>query len=105
MEKYLSLDRIQKIHPKCQIKIFFEKGYGFELLMVLWEDYNKFPQLSIEKTLDKLSLHQPRRETFSRFINRLETNGCIEKSVHSEKKSMRSISLTEELYDLLVKIA
>jgi len=101
MEKHLSLNQVKKIRPQSQIKIFFEKGYGFELLMILWEDYNHCPQLSIEKTLEKLSLHQPRRETFSRFINRLETNGCIIKTVHTEKKSMRSISLSDELYNSL----
>ena len=101
MEKHLSLDSIRKIDSKYQIKIFFEKGYGFELLMVLWDDYEQIPSLSIEKTLDKLSLHKPRRETFSRFINRLEANGCIKKSVHTEKKSMRSLSLTDELYNIL----
>ena len=104
MEKNLSLKQIKRIEPKYQIMIFFEKGYGFELLMILWEDYNQCPQLSIEKTLDLLSLHQPRRETFSRFINRLESNGCIKKSIHTEKKSMRSISLSEELYESLNQI-
>lgn len=101
MEKYLTLKNIQEMNNMSQVKIFFEKGYGFELLMLLWEDYDNEPSLSIEKTIDKLSLHKPRRETFSRFINRLEANGCIIKSIHSEKKSMRSLSLTNELYDLL----
>ena len=105
MEKQLSLNKVKRIKPKYQIKIFFEKGYGFELLMILWEDYNRCPQLSIEKTLELLSLHQPRRETFSRFINRLESNGCIKKSIHTEKKSMRSISLSEELYNSLNQIS
>jgi DNA-binding MarR family transcriptional regulator len=104
MDKYLTLRNIQEINRMSQIKIFFEKGYGFELLMLLWEDYNKKPSLSIEKTIDKLSLHKPRRETFSRFVNRLEANGCIVKSIHSEKKSMRSLSLTDELYELLPDI-
>ncbi|MDC1446262.1 hypothetical protein N8366_08925 [Amylibacter sp.] len=105
MDKYLTLRSIQKINRMPQIKIFFEKGYGFELLMLLWEDYNKKSSLSIEKTIDKLSLHKPRRETFSRFVNRLEANGCIVKSIHSEKKSMRSLSLTDELYKLLPEIS
>jgi hypothetical protein len=104
MEKRLSLNQVKRVKPQYQIKIFFEKGYGFELLMILWEDYNQSPQLSIERTLDLLSLHQPRRETFSRFINRLESNGCIKKSIHTEKKSMRSISLSEELYESLNQI-
>ena len=104
MDKYLTLRSIQEINRMSQIKIFFEKGYGFELLMLLWEDYNKRPSLSIEKTIDKLSLHKPRRETFSRFVNRLEANGCVVKSIHSEKKSMRSLSLTDELYELLPDI-
>ena len=104
MEKRLSLNQVKRVKPQYQIKIFFEKGYGFELLMILWEDYNHSPQLSIEKTLDLLSLHQPRRETFSRFINRLESNGCIKKSIHTEKKSMRSLSLTDEIYQYLQAI-
>ena len=104
MEKFLTLKNIQDMHTKSQVKIFFEKGYGFELLMLLWEDYNNVPSLSIEKTIDKLSLHKPRRETFSRFVNRLEANGCIVKSIHSEKKSMRSLSLTDELYNALPNI-
>jgi hypothetical protein len=105
MEKHLSLSQVKRIKPQSQIKIFFEKGYGFELLMILWENYSQCPQLSIEKTLELLSLHQPRRETFSRFINRLESNGCIKKSIHPEKKSMRSINLSEELYNSLNQIS
>ena len=104
MEKFLTLKNIQDMHTMSQVKIFFEKGYGFELLMLLWEDYNNVPSLSIEKTIDKLSLHKPRRETFSRFVNRLEANGCIVKSIHSEKKSMRSLSLSDELYNALPNI-
>ena len=104
MEKRLSLNQVKRVIPQYQIKIFFEKGYGFELLMILCEDYNQSPHLSIEKTLDLLSLHQPRRETFSRFINRMESNGCIKKSIHTEKKSIRSISLSEELYESLDQI-
>lgn len=104
MEKYLTLKDIQEMRTMSQFKIFFEKGYGFELLMLLWEDYDNEPSLSIEKTIDKLLLHKPRRETFSRFVNRLEANGCVVKSIHSEKKSMRSLSLTDELYNALPNI-
>ena len=105
MEKYLTLRNIREIDNVSQIKIFFEEGYGFELLMLLWKDYNKSPSLSIEKTIDKLSLHKPRRETFSRFVNRLEASGCVVKSIHSEKKSMRLLCLTDELYESLPKIS
>ena len=108
MNKYLTLESIKEIHSmpcSTRISIFFEKGYGFELLMLLWEDYNQRPSLSVEKTLDKLSLHRPRRETFSRFINRLEANGCITKAIHTEKKSMRSLRLSDELYETLVNIS
>ena len=108
MNKYLTLESIKEIQSmpcSSQISIFFEKGYGFELLMLLWEDYSQKPSLSVEKTLDKLSLHRPRRETFSRFINRLEANGCITKKIHTEKKSMRSLRLSDELYESLVNIS
>jgi len=100
----LSLENIKKINTNCQIKIFFEKGYGCELFLLLWDNYDKKTTLSIERTLDKLSLNKPRREAFSRFITRLEANSCIKKSIHTEKKSMRSLSLTDEIYQYLQAI-
>ena len=93
----LSLENIKKINTNYQIKIFFEKGYGCELFLILWDDYDNKSTLSIERTLDKLSLNKPRREAFSRFIARLEANSCIKRSIHTEKKSMRSLSLTDEI--------
>ena len=100
----LSLTNIKKINKNSQIKIFFEKGYGCELFLLLWENYDKKTTLSIERTLDKLSLNKPRREAFSMFITRLEANSCIKKSIHTEKKSMRSLSLTDEIYQYLQAI-
>jgi hypothetical protein len=100
----ISLEIIKKINKNSQINTFFEKGYGCELFLILWDDYDKESTLSIERTLDKLSLNKPRREAFSRFITRLEANSCIKKSIHTEKKSMRSLSLTDEIYQYLQAI-
>ena len=100
----LSLGNIKEINKNSQIKIFFEKGYGCELLLLLWDNYDKEVPLSIERTLDQLTLNKPRREAFSRFIKRLEINSCIKKSIHTEKKSMRSLSLTDEIYQYLQAI-
>lgn len=71
-------------------RAYLAKPYGLELLFILQQCEDDVADNGIEDSYDLLSCHKPRRAAFSSFIQTLETDGHIIKTV-SVKKASKSI--------------
>jgi len=97
--KYLSLLKIEHISKICL------KPYGFELLILIYNQTKNNSDIGIEEIYDKLMYNKSRRPAFISFINELEHKGIISRQTSTTKKSkvlLRfSVDLMNEINQIL----
>jgi len=86
------------------LKDFYTASYGFELMLRLYNQKQLETNMHIDELYLCLNSGLPRREAFGSYINRLITSDCIKKISHSQKKSMKSIVLSEHIITELNKV-
>ena len=102
INKYLKLT--DALLSNNKLRSFYTTSYGFELLLKLYHQSQLEINMHIDELYSNLNSGLPRREAFGRYINRLDTLGYIKKITHSQKKSMRSIVLTEHIITEINKV-
>ena len=80
-----------------KLRDFYTTSYGFELLLKLYNQNQLDVNMHIDELYSSLNSRLPRREAFGQYINRLHASNNIEKRMHSQKKSMKSIVLSEHI--------
>ena len=80
-----------------KLRDFYTTSYGFELMFKLYNQSQLETNMHIDELYSSLNSRLPRREAFGHYINRLHTSGHIKKEIHSQKKSMKSIVLSEHI--------
>jgi hypothetical protein len=86
------------------LKSFYTTSYGFELMLKLYDQSQSETNMHIDELYAKLNSGLPRREAFGKYINRLDTLGYVKKITHSQKKSMKSIVLCENIIAEIDKV-
>ena len=86
------------------LKVFYTTSYGFELMLNLYNQSQLETDMHIDELYSSLKSQLPRREAFGKYINRLTTSDYIKKIPHSQKKSMKSIVLSENIIAELDKV-
>ena len=79
------------------LRDFYTTSYGFELMLKLYNQNKLEVDMHIDELYAGLNSRLPRREAFGQYINRLQKSNNIEKKIHSQKKSMKSIVLSEHI--------
>ena len=87
-----------------KLKSFYTTSYGFELMLKLYNQNQLESNMHIDELYSSLNSRSPRREAFGQYINRLHASNNIEKRMHSQKKSMKSIVLSEHIITELNKV-
>jgi hypothetical protein len=87
-----------------KLRIFYTTSYGLELLLKLYNQNRLETNMYIDELYSCLKSGLPRREAFGKYINRLEGSGCVKKITHDQKKSMKSIKLSEHIITELDKV-
>jgi len=87
-----------------KLRNFYSTSYGFELMLKLYNQRQHEVSVHIDELYLSLKSGLPRRETFGKYINRLVLLGYIRKITHSQKKSMKSIVLSENIIAELDKV-
>ena len=80
-----------------KLRDFYTTSYGFELMLKLYNQNQLETNMHIDELYSSLNSRSPRREAFGQYINRLHASNNIEKRMHSQKKSMKSIVLSEHI--------
>ena len=80
-----------------KLRDFYTTSYGFELMLKLYNQNQLETYMHIDELYSSLNSRSPRREAFGQYINRLHASNNIEKRIHSQKKSMKSIVLSEHI--------
>ena len=80
-----------------KLRDFYTTSYGFELLLKLYNQNQLDVNMHIDELYSSLNSRLPRREAFGQYINRLQKSNNIEKKIHNQKKSMKSIVLSEHI--------
>ena len=101
-KKYILLSDALLSNKK--LKFFYTTSYGFELMLKLYDQSQNKTNMHIDELYSNLNSGLPRREAFGKYINRLDILGYIKKTIHSQKKSMKSIVLSEHIIIELNKI-
>ena len=78
-------------------RAYLAKPYGLELLFILQQCEDDGADNGIEDSYDLLSCHKPRRAAFSSFIQALETDGHIIKTVSVKKASKSTLRMSVEV--------
>ena len=86
------------------LKDFYTASYGFELMLRLYNQNQLETNMHIDELYSSLNSQLPRREAFGQYINRLQKSNNIKKIPHTQKKSMKSIVLSEHIITELNKI-
>jgi hypothetical protein len=94
-KKYISLS--DALLYNNNLKSFYTTSYGFELMLKLYDQHQSETKMHIDELYSDMNSGLPRREAFGIFINRLDSLGYIKKITHSQKKSMKSIVLSEHI--------
>jgi len=89
--EYLSLLKIKDISKICS------KPYGFELLILIYNQTKNNTDVGIEETYDKLMFNKSQRPAFINFINDLEHKGIISRHISKTKKSKILLRLNANL--------
>jgi len=76
---------------------FYTTSYGFELMLKLYNQNPLETNMHIDELYSSLNSRSPRREAFGQYINRLHASNNIKKITHTQKKSMKSIVLSEHI--------
>ena len=79
------------------LRDFYTTSYGFELMLKLYNQNPLETNMHIDKLYSSLNSRSPRREAFGQYINRLHASNNIKKITHTQKKSMKSIVLSEHI--------
>ena len=87
-----------------KLRSFYTTSYSFELMLKLYDQSQPETNMHIDELYSNLNSGLPRREAFGKYINRLNTLGCIKKTTHCQKKSMKSIVLSEYIIAELDKV-
>ena len=87
-----------------KLRNFYSTSYGFELMLKLYDQRQHEVSVHIDELYSSLKSGLPRREAFGKYINRLTTSDYIKKIPHSQKKSMKSIVLSEHIITELNKV-
>jgi len=99
--KYLSLLEIKEISIICA------KPYGFELLILLYNQTRNNYDTGVEETFDSLMFNRSQRPAYINFLNELEQRGIILRQPSQLKKSKILLRLNKNLMnkiDQLLKI-
>jgi hypothetical protein len=80
-----------------KLRSFYSTSYGFELMLKLYDQRELEVNMHIDELYSSLKSGLPRREAFGQYINRLVILDNIKKITHSNKKSMKSIVLSENI--------
>ena len=87
-----------------KLRDFYTTSYGFELMLNLYNQSQLETNMHIDELYSSLNSQLPRREAFGQYINRLQKSNNIKKIVHTQKKSMKSIVLSEHIITELNKV-
>jgi uncharacterized protein YjgD (DUF1641 family) len=96
--KYLSLLEIKEISTICS------KPYGFELMVLIYNQTKNNADIGIEETYDKLMFNKSQRPAFINFINELEHKGIVSRHISSTKKSKVLLRLSVSLMNKINQI-
>ena len=96
-DKYLLLLEIEDIVRVCS------KPYGFELLILLYNQTKNNTDDGIEDTFNAILFNRSQRPAFINFINELEYKGIISRQI-SIKKSKTLLRLNQNLMDKIFYI-
>ena len=102
IKKYIRLtDTLLSNHI---LRDFYTTSYGFELMLKLYNQNQLESNMHIDELYSSLNSRSPRREAFGQYINRLHASNNIKKITHTQKKSMKSIVLSEHIITELNKV-
>jgi hypothetical protein len=87
-----------------KLRDFYANSYGFELMLILYNQNQLGTYMHIDELYSSLNSRLPRREAFGKYINHLDSTNNIEKKIHSQKKSMKSIVLSKQIITELNKV-
>ena len=87
-----------------KLRDFYTTSYGFELMLKLYNQNQFETNMHIDGLYSSLNSRSPRREAFGQYINRLHASNNIKKITHTQKKSMKSIVLSEHIITELNKV-
>jgi len=87
-----------------KLRCFYTTSYGMELMLKLYNQNQTEFNMHIDELYLSLKSGMPRREAFGKYINRLEAFGCIKKTTHRQKKSMKTIVLNKNIITELNEI-
>ena len=87
-----------------KLRNFYSTSYGFELMLKLYDQRQHEVSVHIDELYSSLNSRLPRREAFGQYINRLHASNNIEKKIHSQKKSMKLIVLSEHIITEINKV-
>ena len=96
--KYLLLLKVDDISKICS------KPYGFELLILLYNQTKNNSDIGIEETYDKLMFNKAKRPAFINFINELEQRGIVSRHISTTKKSKVLLRLSMNLMNEINQI-
>ena len=89
--KYLSLLEIKEISIICS------KPYGFELLILLYNQTHNNYDTGVEETFESLMFNRSQRPAYINFLNELEQRGIILRQTSQLKKSKVLLRLNKNL--------
>jgi hypothetical protein len=89
--KYLSLLEIKEISIICS------KPYGFELLILLYNQTHNNYDTDVEETFESLMFNRSQRPAYINFLNELEQRGIILRQPSQLKKSKVLLRLNKNL--------
>ena len=96
--KYFLLLKLKDISKICS------KPYGFELLILIYNQTKNNTDTGIEETYDKLMFNKSQRPAFINFINELEHTGIISRHESKTKKSKVLLRLNVNLMNEINQI-
>jgi hypothetical protein len=96
--KYYSLLEIKEISKICS------KPYGFELLILIYNQTKNNADIGVEETYNKLMFNKSQRPAFINFINELEHKGIILRHISTTKKSKVLLRLSVSLMNKIDQI-
>ena len=89
--KYLSLLEIKEVSIICS------KPYGFELLILLYNQTHNNYDTGVEETFESLMFNRSQRPAYINFLNELEQRGIILRQTSQLKKSKVLLRLNKNL--------
>ena len=97
-DKYFLLLKVKKISKICS------KPYGFELLILIYNQTKNNSDIGIEEIYDKLMYNKSQRPAFISFINELEHKGIVSRQISTTKKSKVLLRFSVDLMNKISQI-